>query len=197
MRVRLIALLGVLTLLACAAPQAPTASASADVTPAATPGGASPRITVVPARVDVVSAQFGLFGADPQGRRILYETDRFPAVSAAPYGWYLVFKADKPTVVWREEFELPVAPPTWGPGEGLGLFTVSPDRRTAVTERIIPTRVGFVSNEWRYAPGDPLGAHKMRVYIDGQLIKEFSFDIEEGPGSRRGPRSDGAAGSRT
>jgi hypothetical protein len=57
--------------------------------------------------------------------------------------------------------------------------------------------VGFVSNEWRYAPGDPLGAHKMRVYIDGQLIKEFSFDIEEGPGSRRGPRSDGAAGSRT
>ena len=67
---------------------------------------------------------------------------------------------------------------------------------TAVTERIIPTRVGFVSNEWRYAPGDPVGAHKMRVYLDGQLVKEFSFEIQDGPGSRRGPRDEGGTGSR-
>ena len=145
--------------------------------------------------VQVVTAQFGVFGADPNGRRLLYETDKFPAIPAAPYGWYILFKTSKPTVVWREEFELPEAPPTWGPGEAMGIFTISPDRKTAVTERIIPTRLGFVGNEWRYAPGDPIGAHKMRVYIDGQLIREFSFDIEKGPddprGTRRGPnRSD-------
>ncbi|HWL72677.1 MAG TPA: hypothetical protein VNQ74_02245, partial [Burkholderiaceae bacterium] len=113
----------------------------------------------------------------------------------APYGWYILFKTTKPTVVWREEFELPEAPPTWGPGEAMGIFSISPDRKTAVTERIIPTRLGFIANEWRYAPGDPIGAHKMRVYIDGQLVREFSFDIEKGPddqrGIRRGPnRSD-------
>ncbi len=140
------------------------------------------------ADVQVVTAQFGVFGADPSGRRLLYETNKFPAVPAAPYGWYILFKADKPTVVWREEFELPEAPPTWGPGEALGIFSISPDRKTAVTERIIPTRLGFIANEWRYAPGDPIGAHKMRVYIDGQLIREFSFDIEKGPDDQRGPR---------
>jgi hypothetical protein len=155
-----------------------------------------------PADVEVVAAQFGVFGADPTGRRMLYETSKFPAVIAAPYGWYILFKTDKPTVVWREEFELPVAPPTWGPGEAMGIFMVSPDRKTAVTERIIPTKLGFIANEWRYASGDPVGAHKMRVYIDGQLIREFSFDIEqmpEGVNPRRSPHGGGGSkpGSRT
>ena len=154
-----------------------------------------------PADVEVVAAQFGVFGADQSGRRMLFETDKFPALVAAPYGWFIVFKTDKPTVVWREEFELPVAPPTWGPGEALGIFQVSPDRKTAVTERIIPTKLGFIANEWRYASGDPVGAHKMRVYIDGQLIREFSFDIEKMPDdgtNRRNPhRGDSAPGSST
>ncbi len=154
-----------------------------------------------PAKVEVVEAEFGVFGADQSGRRMLYETDKFPAITAAPYGWFIVFKTDKPTVVWREEFELPVAPPTWGPGEALGIFQVSPDRKTAVTERIIPTNLGFIANEWRYAPGDPTGKHKMRVYIDGQLIREFGFDIEklpEGTSPRRSPhRDDASSGSTT
>ena len=143
-----------------------------------------------PAKIEVVSAQFGVFGTDDEGRRVLLETDRFPAVVSAPYGWYIVFKTDRPTVVWREEFELPVAPPSWGPGEAMGIYVISPDRKTAVTERIIPTRLGFVANEWRYAPGDPIGAHAMRVYLDGQLVREFKFDIEEGPAQqKRAPRT--------
>jgi hypothetical protein len=149
---------------------------------------ATAKAPLTAADVQVVTAQFGVFGSDPSGRRLLYETNHFPAVPAAPYGWYILFKASKPTVIWREEFELPEAPPTWGPGEALGIFTISPDRKTAVTERIIPTRLGFIANEWRYAPGDPLGAHKMRVYIDGQLIREFSFNIEKAPDDQRGPR---------
>ncbi|MEP6607662.1 MAG: hypothetical protein ABJA83_03170 [Burkholderiaceae bacterium] len=168
---------------------ATTSGAAAFKTPSAT-------APLTAADVQVVTAQFGVFGADPSGRRLLYETDKFPAIPAAPYGWYILFKTSKPTVIWREEFELPEAPPTWGPGEALGIFSISPDRKTAVTERIIPTRLGFIANEWRYAPGDPIGSHKMRVYIDGQLIREFSFDIEKGPedsrGIRRGPNSEGS-----
>ncbi len=159
-----------------AAAQEPATNAKAPVAPA-------------PAPIEVVSAQFGVFGADANGRRVLLETTHFPAIISAPYGWYIIFKTSKPTVVWREEFELPEEPPTWGPGEAMGVFTISPDRKTAVTERIIPTRVGFIANEWRYAPGDPIGAHAMRVYIDGQLIKEFKFEIEPGPAQQRSPRS--------
>jgi len=180
----------------CAAPVQTPASASKDEAAAAIK---SPLTT--PAAIEVLSAQFGVFGADPTGRRILYETAKFPAVISAPYGWYIVFKTDKPIVIWREEFELPVPPPTWGPGEALGIYTISPDRKTAVTERIIPTRLGFIANEWRYAPGDPIGAHKMRIYIDGQLIREFAFDIEEGPEDQRiphrGPGRPGEPGSST
>jgi hypothetical protein len=181
---------------ACAAPDrapAPKSASAEAVT------NKSPIIT--PAALEVVSAQFGVFGADPAGRRVLYETAKFPAVIAAPYGWYIIFKTEKPTVIWREEFELPVPPPTWGPGEAMGIYTISPDRKTAVTERIIPTRLGFIANEWRYAPGDPIGAHKMRVYIDGQLIREFAFDIEQGPNNeplpRRTPHGGPQDGSKT
>lgn len=140
--------------------------------------------------LEVTSAQFGVFGADSEGHRILFETDRFPAIVAAPYGWYIIFKTNKPTVVWREEFELPVPLDNWGPGEALGVYTISPDRRTAVTERVIPTRLGFIANEWRYAPGDPIGAHAMRIYIDGQLVREFKFNIEDGPGHGQRPSRD-------
>jgi hypothetical protein len=191
-----LASVGVLVAAALAGCAAPVTTTSVKVvapseqqakTPIGPPGADSAR---TPAQIEVVSAQFGVFGADENGRRILLETDHFPAVVSAPYGWYIVFKTDKPTVVWREEFELPVEPPTWGPGEAMGIYLISPDRKTAVTERIIPTRLGFIANEWRYAPGDPLGAHAMRVYLDGQLIREFKFDIEEGPAQqKRAPRS--------
>lgn len=181
-----------MTKLSSLAPAALTVALLGCATPGAqnTVPAAPTASTFKAAQVEVVSAQFGVFGADPSGRRILFETNKFPAITAAPYGWYIVFKTDKPTVIWREEFELPEAPPTWGPGEAMGIYTISPDRKTAVTERIIPTRLGFIANEWRYAPGDPIGAHAMRVYIDGQLIREFKFDIEEAPeGQRGGPRS--------
>lgn len=174
----------------CVAPATPSSITVA--APQGPPAASRPGIDSEgkPAQIEVVSAQFGVFGADESGRRILLETDRFPAVISAPYGWYIIFKTDKPTVVWREEFELPVAPPTWGPGEAMGVYVISPDRKTAVTERIIPTRLGFVANEWRYAPGDPIGAHAMRIYLDGQLIREFKFDIEEGPAQlKRAPRT--------
>ncbi len=180
-----------MTKLSSLAPAALAVALLGCATPAAenTVPTAPPASSFKAAQVEVISAQFGVFGADPSGRRILFETNRFPAITAAPYGWYIVFKTDKPTVIWREEFELPEAPPTWGPGEALGIYTISPDRKTAVTERIIPTRLGFIANEWRYAPGDPIGAHAMRIYIDGQLIREFKFDIEAAPdGERGGPR---------
>jgi hypothetical protein len=165
------------------------ANATAPAADTASPGPARPEASIVAskqARVEVLSAQFGVFGADQTGRRMLFETNKFPAITAAPYGWYIIFKTDKPVVVWREEFELPEAPPTWGPGEAMGVYQISPDRKTAVTERVIPTKLGFIANEWRYAPGDPIGAHAMRVYIDGQLIREFKFAIENAPpGSER------------
>ena len=164
-------------LTACAAPSGPSGAAAL--------AKASPTSVMKSGMLEVTSAQFGIFGADSDGRRILFETNRFPAVVAAPYGWYIIFKTSKPTVVWREEFELPEPPPSWGPGEALGIYTISPDRRTAVTERVIPTRLGFIANEWRYAPGDPIGAHAMRIYIDGQLVREFKFNIEDGPGHER------------
>ncbi len=90
---------------ACAAPEKPTT-----IPAAAMPSSEAPSASTKASALEVVSAQFGVFGADQAGRRILYETDKFPAVIAAPYGWYIVFKTSKPTVIWREEFGCPNRP---------------------------------------------------------------------------------------
>ena len=139
--------------------------------------------------IQVVTAQFGVFGADPAGRRVLFETDKFPAITAAPYGWFILFKTDKPTVCGARSSSCLSRCPTGGRARR---WACSPCRLIArPPSRNASFRLAsaFVGNEWRYAPGDPVGAHKMRVYIDGQLVREFRFDIEEGPDDQRGTRS--------
>jgi hypothetical protein len=114
-------LLSVAVLASCAAsgggPTEPSAASS---------GGAAANLKSAP--LNVVSAQFGVFGADPAGRRVLFETNNFPAITAAPYGWYIIFKTDKPTVVWREEFELPHRSKTGAPARP---WASTPSRPTA------------------------------------------------------------------
>ena len=75
----LIATAAVLAACATVDKGAPAAAASAPMTEATRHAA-----EFHPAQVEVVAAQFGVFGADASGRRMLYETDKFPAIIAAP-----------------------------------------------------------------------------------------------------------------
>lgn len=134
-----------------------------------------------PATVEVIASRFGVFVVNEQGNIEIFESSVVPAIPNLLYGWFLVFKANKKVVVWREEFELPVPLENWGPLEALGRIIISPDRKTAVTERLVETSQKFISNTWNFVPSDPLGPHVIRVYIDGQLVKEFRFVVEDIP----------------
>jgi hypothetical protein len=149
-------------------------SASATTEP---PPPSSAEPSAATTRTEIVSAEFGLFGAAESGDESFSPSASVPLRDGQAYGWVIVLKTDKPRIKWREEFTLPVAPVRWG-GEGEGRLTVSRDRRTAVTKQTDEPQDGIISHRWTVAPGDPEGHHVMRVLVDGRLERVFEFDVK-------------------
>ena len=73
-----------------------------------------------------------------------------------------MLKTGAKTVRWREEF----------------IRAMSDDARATITEREVTLHNGVIFNSWSVAPGDPTGAYRMRVTIEGQLVRTFEFRVE-------------------
>jgi hypothetical protein len=129
----------------------------------------------------VLYSKFGILGRGTDGNINLIPVKSFPGVIGTNFGWVIMIEpipGNKLRTI-REEFTLPEAPPTWGVQEKLGKLWVTPDRRTAVTEYPITSDKAVFANTWQFVPGDPIGAHSIRVYIDGALIGEYHFVIDK------------------
>src|SRR6266705_1548702 len=105
-------------------------------------------------------------------------TRQVPLIVGEAYGWLIAIKTKKPTITWREEFELPRAPEIWGSDEGKTVYTLSKDRRLAVTESEVDTATGVIAHSWSVAPGDPTGRYVTRVFIDGTPVATFELDVQ-------------------
>jgi len=74
---------------------------------------------------EATKAEFGLITKDVLGRTIFVPTRQVPLIVGEAYGWLIAIKTKKPTITWREEFELPRAPEIWGSDEGKTVYTLS------------------------------------------------------------------------
>jgi hypothetical protein len=125
------------------------------------------------ADVEVLKAEFGLFDSFPVAARFKV-SKTVPLKAGKAYGWRIHLKTKKSSVHLREVFELPRAPKTW-PEAGT---QITDDRKTAILERDVPVRDGFVQNIWSVAPGDPCGDSIIRVFIDNSEAAVFHFSFE-------------------
>jgi len=125
----------------------------------------------------LVSAEFGLLEKGEDGAVQFKATDKVPLVAGQGYGWRLRFQTKRESVAMREEFELPVAPKNWDSSGSGGEFKVSTDGRTGTTEGDATLQDGAIIRAWQVADGDPTGAHVIRVYIEGKLVRTFKFDV--------------------
>ena len=130
------------------------------------------------APVEVVRAAFGLFNRPCTGQPPFVPSGVVPLVPNQAYGWVMILKTDDKTVRWREEFTLPAAPATWGGPEPLGTRAMSDDGRTTITEREVTPQNGMIFNSWSVAAGDPSGKYRMRVSINGVVVRTFEFQVE-------------------
>jgi hypothetical protein len=128
--------------------------------------------------VEVVRAAFGLFNPAGTGQPPFVPGNLVPLVVNQAYGWVIVIKTSAKTVRWREEFTLPAEPATWGGPEPIGTRSMSDDRRTTITERDVSPQNGVIFNSWAVATGDPSGTYRMRISIEGRLVRTFEFQVK-------------------
>ncbi|WP_442939378.1 hypothetical protein [Nostoc sp.] len=127
-------------------------------------------------QIVVSNTEFGLKRVDSQGKVTIFQTTRVPLQEGNTYGWRIKLKDYRGEVKWREVLRLPKPPETWGTDNGED-FSISADGTTSVTRRTQSAPEGVIENFWTIAPGDPVGKHRIEVYIDDRLIGTFEFEL--------------------
>jgi hypothetical protein len=108
-------------------------------------------------------------------------TDKVPLLPEdACFAWWLQAPADARLETLTEQLVLPAAPAQWG-GPGLaegGGVQISADGTIATSSfPAVPDAEGWLSNGWCISAGDPLGAHRVDVLTEGELIHSFAFEV--------------------
>lgn len=127
-------------------------------------------------QITVSNTEFGLKRVDSKGNVTIFQTTRVPLQEGNIYGWRIKLKNYQGEVKWREVLYLPKPPETWGTDNGED-FSISADGKTSVTRRTQSAPEGVIENFWTIAPGDPVGKHRIEVYIDNRLIGTFQFEV--------------------
>jgi hypothetical protein len=129
--------------------------------------------------VEVVCAQFGLFEMDAEGRILFTPSPTVPLTVGQNFGWVMLLRAKEPVVRWREEFQAPSKPMTWGPM--LPGRTISRDGTTSLMDEYADARGGIITHAWQITEGDPTGHYMMRVLVGGTSLQIFEFEGVPGP----------------
>lgn len=105
------------------------------------------------------------------------------------YQWVIDVPRENRELQVREVFELPGAARSWG-GEDFDPDDSEPppddqvtvtngDGSIGVTEFAESLDDGEISHGWCVADGDPIGRHRIRVFIGDQMLQEFRFEVVE------------------
>lgn len=122
-------------------------------------------------------AKFGVMEKRIYGKWRFRETNHVPKRIGTYYQWYIHICTDKEKVTWKEEFTLPEPPTSWA-GEATKEVIISSDRKTAITEKTVLTKDGWISHGWSVAKGDPAGTYNIKIFIEGKYVKEFLFIVD-------------------
>ncbi|WP_016952236.1 hypothetical protein [Anabaena sp. PCC 7108] len=129
-------------------------------------------------KITVAKSEFGVRIVDGEGKVNFFPTTKVPLKKGDAYGWQIKLPNHRGKVKWREVLSLPKAPETWSTQESEN-FSISSDGTTAITKRTETPVNGVIKNFWKIAPGDPLGKHKIEVYVEESLIATFEFEVVE------------------
>lgn len=157
--------------------RAATAALAAFVASAGAPGA-------VPAAApdySVEVAEFVVSLGDGEGNERHIASDLVPYLpNQACFGWRIRLAGAPAVVRVREVLQLPEAPAFWsGEGDEYSPHTFSADRKTATTEEYKAPLDGWLMSQWCIVEGDPMGTHAIDVYIDGDLIRHFDFEVKK------------------
>lgn len=129
--------------------------------------------------VPVEGAEFVVFLSDGKGNEFIYKSRIVPLIpDLSCYGWRLRLVGGKGLIKFKEILSLPTEPEYWsGEKDEFSTHEITDARRTSITEEFVTMKDGWIKNSWCVAPGDPEGEYSMEVYINGQFVKRFDFEV--------------------
>jgi hypothetical protein len=126
--------------------------------------------------IAVAKAEFGVVKVDSKGKVILIPTNKVPLLEGKKYGWRIRLKDYNGAVTWREVLRLPKLPQNWSTVNGEN-FSISATGTTGETTRTEYTSNGVIENFWTITTGDPIGKHRIDVYVNNHSIAVFGFEV--------------------
>ncbi len=133
----------------------------------------SAKPTTVP--IIVNKAEFGIFKVKSNKTVSFLPTNKVPLIEGNKYGWRLQLKDYQGEVTWREILQLPKHPDTWGTTDGEH-FSITAHGTEGVTTRTQFIKNGIIQDYWTVVSGDPIGKHKIDIYINERRIASFEFE---------------------
>ena len=126
--------------------------------------------------IRVISSHFYVGTRDSLNDKLIWrESDFVPLIPEnICYRWDIQLDTEMESVQVKEVFILPSKPKTWGDEEGMNL---QHDNKVSVKQKVIKLENGTISSGWCVAEGDPTGNHKIDVFVNGVLVKSFSFVV--------------------
>ncbi len=120
---------------------------------------------------------FGIFAKTQEGEDTFKITDTVPLVEGQLFGWAIPIGPKATKVKWKEVFELPARPETWGSGEAGGEHEISEDGKVSITEKEVVVEDGYIQNVWSVEVGDPVGDYVIQVFVNDLLLETFHFKV--------------------
>jgi hypothetical protein len=125
-----------------------------------------PLLQVAP-DLTVHRADFGLFSANPDGQISFASASVVPRRPGQVYGFVLRFRTPRPSVKLRTEFVFP----------GTEAALANSEANPLVNESTAESEGGLIARYWQVSPDEPQGPQTLKVYLDGKLVRSFSFSV--------------------
>jgi hypothetical protein len=130
-------------------------------------------------KVQIVRAEFGVFGSGDDGVQIFEPASVVPHKVGQRYGWVIDVQTRVRSLSVREEYVLPIS---GGDPDAMDLLNgsilIRIPRRNQVSQRQLVPVEGRIYGEWALGPDEPAGRRNLQVIIENQAIANFEFEVK-------------------
>lgn len=133
----------------------------------------------VPAPVEIVGAEFGIFDASDSRETAFAPTRVVPHREGQRYGWVIEVRTSLRSLSVREEYLL--ANPVKAPKSDdpiVADLEMSMPRHNQISQRQLVPVDGKIYGEWEVGTGEPAGHRHLQVTIENRVAAGFEFDVK-------------------
>lgn len=135
----------------------------------------------VEARVEVISAEFGVFDVSNPKEPVFTPSRTVPHQENQRYGWVIEVRTGLRSLSVREEYLLPNTSASKVQKDSDDVsdsLTIATPRHNQVSQRQLVPVDGKIYGEWAIGSNEPAGHRQLQVLIENEVAASFEFDVK-------------------